>query len=124
LCSRLEALAVEVGIGVVEFDLIEGEIRRSGEGDVVAGTLGHSRVEDTDHMTLGIEDERARVTLYGEGARLLIVVINGQFDRLGAKTIDNVGLQSGIASNCEAVVAILHNNKTGLPVSVETIGLS
>ena len=47
MCSCLGALAVEVGIGIADSDLFEGKIRRSGVGDVAAGTFRHSRVEDT-----------------------------------------------------------------------------
>lgn len=124
LCSRLEVLAVEVGIGIADFNLLEGKIRRGGKGDVVAETFRHGRVEDTDHVTFAIEDERAGVALCGEGAGLLIVVINGQFDGLDAKVVGSVGLQSSIASNCEvSAVTVLHHNKTSLPVTVETVGL-
>ena len=125
LCSRLEALAVEVSIWIADSDLVEGKVHGGGEGDVAADTLRHSRVEDTDHTTLTIEDERAGVAFCGEGAGLPIVVVNCQFDRLDAKVVSSVGLQSGVASDREVTaVTILHDDETGLPVTVEAVGIS
>lgn len=59
VCSRLEGDAVEVGVRILDFELLDGPPGRGGEGDVVARALRHPRVKKTDHMTLAIEDERA-----------------------------------------------------------------
>ena len=62
--------------------------------------------------------------LGGERARLLIVVIDGEFDGLDAKVIAKVGLQAGVASNREVSGAtVLHDDKAGLAVTVKTVGL-
>ena len=107
---------------IVEFNLLDDPPRRSGVGDMAAGTFGHSRVEDTDHTTVASEDERARVALCREGARLLIVVVYSQFNRFDAKLITSVGLQSGIASNRKVGgVTILQDNETRLPITIVTI---
>ena len=120
--APLEGRAVEVGVRITEFDLLDDPPRRSGVGDVAAGTFRHSRVEDTDHTTVASEDERARVALCGEGAGLLIVVVYGQFDRLDAKFIASVGLQSGIASHRKVGgVPVLHDDETGIPITVVTV---
>ncbi len=58
-CSRLEGDAVEIGVRILEFELLDGPPGRGGKGDVVAPAFRHPRVENTDHMTLAIEDERA-----------------------------------------------------------------
>ena len=58
LCSRLESDAVEVGVRILAFDLLDGPPGGGGEGDVVTPAL-HPRVENTNHLTLAIEDERA-----------------------------------------------------------------
>jgi hypothetical protein len=59
LCSRLEGDAVEVGVRIPEFELQDGPPGGGGVGDVVAPAFRHPRVENTDHITLAIEDERA-----------------------------------------------------------------
>ena len=58
-CSHLENDTVEVGVWILEFELLDGPPGRGGEGDMIAPAFRHSRVEDTDQMTLTIEDERA-----------------------------------------------------------------
>lgn len=46
-----------------------------------------------------------------------------KFDGLDAKVITKVGLQAGVAPNREVGgVTVLHDDKTGLAVSVETAG--
>ncbi len=125
LCSRLEAGAVEVGVRILGFKLLDGPPGGGSVGNMTAGTFWHPRVEDTDHKTLAIEDERAWVALGGEWAGLLIVVVDGEFGGLDAKLIAKVGLQPGVASNCEvAGVTIIHDDKAGLAVAVETVGIS
>ena len=122
VCSRLEGETVEVGVRILEFELFDGPPGGGGVGDVVAPAFRHPRVKNTDHMTLSIEDERARVALGGERAGLLIIVIDSEFDGLDAKVIAKVGLQAGVASNCEVGgVTILHDDKTGLAIAVETV---
>lgn len=58
-CSRLEGDAVEVGVRILEFKLLDGPPGGGGVRDVVAPAFRHPRVKNTDHMTLAIEDERA-----------------------------------------------------------------
>ena len=58
-CMHLEGSAVEVGVRILEFELLDGPPGGGGKGDVVALAIQHPRVENTDHMTLAIEDERA-----------------------------------------------------------------
>lgn len=53
IAFALEGLAVEVGTWILELELLDGV------GDVAAPGFRHPRVEDTDHMTHAIEDERA-----------------------------------------------------------------
>jgi len=77
----------------VHHELLDGPPGRGGIGDVVAPAFRPPRVENTDHMTLAIEDERARVALDGEQAGLLVVVIDGEFDGLDAKVVAKVGIE-------------------------------
>jgi len=56
---------------VLELELLDGPPGGGGEGNVTVTTFLHPRVENTDHTTLAIEDERARVALVGERARPL-----------------------------------------------------
>jgi hypothetical protein len=121
-----EGDAVEVAVWILEFELLDGPLGGGGVGDVVAPAFRHPRVENADHMTLAIEDERASgVALGGERAGLLIVVIDGEFDGLDAKVIAKVDLQTGVASNREVGgVIVLHDDKAGLAVAVETVGNS
>lgn len=56
-CSRLEGDAIEVGVRILEFELLDGPPGGGGVGDVVAPVFRHPRVENADHMTLTIEDE-------------------------------------------------------------------
>ena len=128
LCSRLageEGRAVEVGVRIVNFELLDGPPRRSAIGDVAAETFQHARVEDIEHMTITSEDERARVALCGEVAGRLTVVVNGHFDRLSTKLIAKISFQSGIASRRKVGgVAILPNDVNGIPILVVTVGSS
>ena len=57
--SRLEGSAVEVGVRIFDLELLDDPPGRGGIGDVAAPAFRHRRVENTDHMTLAIEDERA-----------------------------------------------------------------
>ena len=76
-------------------------------------------------MTLAIEHERARVALGGERTRLYVVVIDGEFDGLDTFVIAKVGLEARVAPDGEVSgVAILHDEKAGLAVAVETVGNS
>lgn len=116
LCSRLEGLAVE---------LLDGLPGRGGVGDMVAPVFPHPRVENTDHMTLAIEDERARVALGRERAGVPVVVVDGEFDGLDAKLIAKVGLEASESSNREVGgVTVLHDDEARLAVDVETVGMS
>jgi len=69
LCSHLEGRAVEVGVRIAEFDLLDDPPCRSGVGDVAAGTFRHSRVgdSDTDHTKM-----REPESPFAEKAGLLI----------------------------------------------------
>jgi hypothetical protein len=63
------------------------------------------------------------VALGGERARLLFVVIDGEFDGLDATVVAKVGLEASVAFNREVGgVAVLHDNKAGHTVAVETVG--
>ena len=125
LRSGSEGVAVEVGMRVLEFELLDGPPGGGGVGDDAVYAFPYSRMENTNHMTLAIEDERARVTRGGERAGILIVVIDGEFDGLLAKVIAKVGLGASVASNREVGgVTVLHDNKAGLVVLVTTIGSS
>ena len=76
-------------------------------------------------MTLAVEHERAWVTLGGERAGLFVVVIYGEFNGLDAKVVAKVGLEASVASDREVGgVAVLHDDKAGLAVAVETVGNS
>jgi hypothetical protein len=77
---------VEVGVWISESELLDDPPGRGGEGDVVA--FRRPRVENTDHMTLVIEDERA-----GVANGQLVVSIDSGFDGFNAKVIAKVGLQ-------------------------------
>ena len=128
LCSRLvgeEGRAVEVGVRIVDFELLDGPPRRSAVGDVAAETFRHARVEDSEHKTTTSEDERARVALCGEVAGRLTVVVNGHFDGLSAKRIAEISLQSGIASRRKVGgVAVLPDDVNGISILVVTVGSS
>ena len=77
---------------------------------------------NTNHTTLAIEDEQARVTLVSKQARLLVIVIDGEFDGLDAKVIAKVGHEAGVPSDSDVGgVSILHDDKAGFAVAVETV---
>jgi hypothetical protein len=66
---------------------------------MAARAFGHARVENADHITLAIEDERARIALGGEIAGLLVVVVDCEFSGLLPKLIAKVGLQARVPSH-------------------------
>ena len=72
--------AIEVSMGILTFDLLDSPPGGRGERDVVACAFGHAGVENTDHITQAVDDECARVTFGGEIARLLVVIVNDEFD--------------------------------------------
>ena len=123
--SHLKGDVVKVGVRILHHELLNGPPGRGGVGDVVAPAFRHPRVKNTDHMTLAIEDERARVALGRERTRLHVIVIDGEFDGLDAEVVAKVGLEAGVASDREVSgVAVLHDEKAGLAASVETVGNS
>ena len=92
---------------------------------MAAKTPGHARVEDSEHTTIASEDERAGVPLCGEVAGRLTIVVNGRFDRFFTKLIAKIRFRSGIASHRKVGrVAILPDDVKGIPILVETVGLS
>jgi hypothetical protein len=93
--------AIEVGVGILVFDLLDNPPGRHGERDMVAPASGHAGVEKTDHITHAIDDERARIAFGGEIAGLLVVVIYGEFHGLLPKIIGEVGLQACVPSHGE-----------------------
>ena len=58
-CLHLEGDAVEVGVWILDLELLDSPPGRGGEGDMLAPAFQHPSVENTYHMTLAIEDERA-----------------------------------------------------------------
>ena len=81
-------------------------------------------MEDADHATHAIENERAGVPLGGEGAGLEVVVVDSEFRRLLAELIGEVGLEAGVAADGQVRgVAVLHNDEAGLAVAVEAVGI-
>ena len=110
---------------IVDFELFYGPPRRSAVGDVAAEFFRHARVEDSDHTTIASEDERTRVTLCGEVAGRLTLVVNGHFDRLSTKPIANISLQPGLASHRKVGgVAVFPDDVNGIPLLVVTVGSS
>ena len=47
------------GVRILEFELLNSPPGGGGIGDMVALAFRHPRVDNTDHTTLAIEDERA-----------------------------------------------------------------
>ena len=88
-------------------------------------TSENARVEDSEHTTIASEDERAGVPPFGEVAGRPTIVVNGYFDRRITKLIAKIRFQSGIASHRKVGrVAILPDDVKGVPILVETVGLS
>jgi hypothetical protein len=56
---HLEGDAVEVGMQILDHELLDSPPGRGGIGDMVAPAFQHPRVENTKHMTLAIKDEQA-----------------------------------------------------------------
>ena len=56
---RLKGGAVEVGVRIPFLDLFDDKISRGSEGDVVAIAFRHPGVNDAEHATLAIEDQRS-----------------------------------------------------------------
>ena len=109
---------------VLDLELINDPPGGSGIGYVAVAALNQAGVEDTDHPALAVEDERAGVALGGERPGLLVVVVDGELDRLDAEVVADVGLEAGVASDGEvARVAVLHDHDTGLAVAVEGVGV-
>ena len=57
LCLHLEGVTVEVSMWIFEFELLNGPPGRGGIGDMAAPIFQHPRVENTNHMTLAINNE-------------------------------------------------------------------
>lgn len=76
---RLESHAVENGLGVTEQELLDDPPHRRSERDMAAHTPRHIRVKHGNHTTVASPDERARVAVLGEIARLHIEVIHDDF---------------------------------------------
>jgi len=91
--------AIEVGVGIMLLDLLNSPPGGRGEGDMAARAFGHAGVENTDHITQAVDDERARIAFGGEIAGLLVVVVYGEFDRLLPKIIDDVSLEASILAH-------------------------
>ena len=51
--------AIEVGVGIMLFDLLGSPPGGRGERDMITCAFGHARVENTDHITQAIDDEGA-----------------------------------------------------------------
>jgi hypothetical protein len=116
--------AEEVGVGILGFNLLDNSPGWRGVGDIAARASGHARVENADHITHAIDDERARVALGGEIAGLVVVVVDCEFSGLLPKIIAEVGLQARAPSHGEiARVSVLHYDEAGLAVAVETVGI-
>ncbi len=99
---------------------------RGSIGDVGAGrrTLRLPRVEEANHATEAIEDKRARISLAGERARLLIVIVNREFDGLDGTFIAKEGLKTRVTSDGEVGSGpVLKDDQAGLAVAVEYIGV-
>lgn len=123
MCSRLEGGPVKVGVRIVSLELLDDPPGRSAVGDMAAETFGHARVEDSEHTTVASEDERTRVTLCGEVARRLTIVINSHFDRLFARHVAKIRLQSRVASHRKVGrISILPDDVNGITIVVVTVG--
>jgi len=63
--------------------------------------------------------------LGGEEAGLFVVVTYGECNGLDATVVAKVGPEASVASDREVGgVAVLHDDKAGLAVAVETVGIS
>jgi len=122
---RLEGRAVEYGIGIMEQELLDDPPQGRSECDMAVHTSRHAGVKEGKPITIAVPDERARVTVVGEIARGLVVVVNDDFLGLETDVSADIALQSGVASEPQTSLGtILSNDVEGIPVVVQTVGLS
>lgn len=129
MCSRLgrgeEGDAIEIGVRVMKFELLDDPPRRSAKRDVTIGTSGHSRVEDGKHTTNTRPDERTGIALCREVAEGLVVVEDRHFDGLFAEFVTEISFESRVSSYGQvSSVAILADDVNGISVLVKTVGIS
>ena len=120
--QELPDLAGKVCVGIGPLDPftetpVGGPIRDVGYRRT---NLRLARMEQGHHFSFPVEDEGTRVALGRERAELLVIVINGDFDRPDAVVVAHKRLKSGAAANGEiGRAAVLHDDDAGLPFVVE-----
>ena len=121
---RLERRAVKYGIGITEQELPDDPPQGRSERNMAVHTSRHAGVKESKPITVAVPDERTRVTVVGEIAGGLVVVVNDDFPGLETDVGADIALQSGIASERQTSLGtILSNDVEGIPLVVHTVWL-
>ena len=80
-------------MGVALLDLLDDKVSGRAKGDVARHAPRHARVEEGNHLPLGIEDVGAQVVLVREF--LLVEVEDGHLPGRAPQVVDHIGLALG-----------------------------
>jgi len=111
-------------VGVTLLDELDDVVSRSAKRDVFGRSLGRARMQDSDHLTFGVEDACARVTIGGEVAVLSVKVEDSDLPRTVVELVTRVSFQLGEATKGKiSRLPILGHDEARVVLLVPEVGV-
>ena len=116
--------AVELGVGILDEDLLDNPPDGRTVGNMVVQASRHSRVQHGERVAVSREDQGARVTVIREVARGLAIVVHDDLPGLEPEVGAGIGVHTRVAAQRKlGRVAVFGNDIEGLAVFVLRIGI-